>query len=214
MLGAVTAFLLALASLFPIMNPFAALPVFGELTADMEARARNRTALTAAIAVLAILVVATVGGRYLLQALGVSLPALQIAGGIVVGLTGITMVTGRSARLHPEEKQDSATRSSVGVVPMAMPLIAGPGAISVVIAAAGKDGSWFSLAMICLAALAMAVLVYLVLRFGELLLAKLGATGLGVLTRIFGLVILAIAVELVTDGVGDLFPALRGSASS
>ncbi|MBN9605541.1 MAG: NAAT family transporter [Actinomycetales bacterium] len=210
-----TAFLLALASLFPIMNPFAALPVFGELTADMERGARNRTALTAALAVLAILVVSTLGGRFLLQGLGVSLPALQIAGGIVVGLTAIGMVTGRAAQLHPEEKQDSATRSSVGVVPMAMPLIAGPGAISVVIAAAGKAaGDWIAIGAICLAALVMSALVYLVLRFGEVLLARLGATGLGVLTRIFGLVILAIAVELVTDGLGTLFPVLDRSTGS
>ena len=206
---------LALASLFPLLNPFAALPLFSQLTSGMDKATRNRTARTAAIAVLVILIVAVVGGRYLLEGLGVSLPALQIAGGIVVGATALRMVLGSDTRVTPNDKQAEgpAQSTSVGVVPLAIPMIAGPGAISVSIALVGRFDDILSTLWILLAAAIMAVVVWVVLRFGQPLLARLGTTGIGVLTRVFGLIILAIAVQLVAEGATQLFPALKGGSA-
>jgi multiple antibiotic resistance protein len=203
---------LALASLFPLLNPFAALPLFAQLTSGMERATRNRTARTAAIAVLIILVVAVLGGRYLLEGLGVSLPALQVAGGVVVGATALRMVTGADTRVRQDDRPATppSTSTSVGVVPLAIPMIAGPGAISVSIALVGRFDDVFSTLWILLAALIMSVIVWILLRFGQPLLERLGTTGIGVLTRVFGLVILAIAVQLVAEGATQLFPALKG----
>jgi len=206
---------LALASLFPLLNPFAALPLFSQLTSGMDRVTRNRTARTAAIAVLVILIVAVVGGRYLLEGLGVSLPALQVAGGIVVGATA-RMVIGADTRVTPSVQltEGPVQSTSVGVVPLAIPMIAGPGAISVSIALVGRFDDVFSTLWILLAAAVMAVIVWVVLRFGQPLLKRLGTTGIGVLTRVFGLVILAIAVQLVAEGTTQLFPVLKASSAS
>lgn len=224
------AFWIALAALFPIMNPIAALPLFSDLTGGMDAKGKARTARTTAISVLVIVLVSAVGGKYLLQALGVSLPSLQVAGGVVVGLAGLRMISGTDKRVRPSERPASAPptgaiptaaaapgssalappapQSSVGVVPLAIPMIAGPGAISVAVALAGRYNSVLATVAIVAAGAVMALLVFLVLRFGEPLLRKIGTTGIGVLTRVFGLVILSIAVELVAEGVTQLFPAL------
>ena len=206
---AAMAFLLALGSLFPIMNPVAALPVFADLTEGRDARSRARTARTTGIAVLVILAVSAVVGRYLLEALGISVAALQVAGGLIVGGTGLAMVRGSSSRISPaEHSETTASSGAVGVVPMAIPMIAGPGAISAVIAITGREQGLLALLQILAAAVVMAALVFVVLRLGEPLLDRLGTTGIGVLTRIFGLIILAIAVELAATGLGQLFPGL------
>lgn len=196
------------AALFPIMNPVGALPAFGALTAGDDPEFRHRQAIKAAAYAGGLLVVFALVGRPLLHGLGVGLPALQIAGGAIVGHSAFGMVTS-GPRLTAAEHADGTQKTDVSFTPLAMPLLAGPGAIGVVIGLSGRGGGAAVLCGIALGCVAMALLVALVLRLGEPVLERLGPAGISALSRIFGFLILAIAVELIAHGATALFPGLR-----
>lgn len=197
-----------LASLFPIMNPIGALPVFGALTAGEAKASRRAQGRRAALYCGALLIVFAFAGKPLLHALGIGLPALQIAGGAIVAHSAFGMVVG-GPRLSSAEHADGQARDDVSFTPLAMPLLAGPGAIGVVIGLAGRTSGVGALAGIALGCAAMALVVAVVLEVGEPLIERLGPAGIGALSRIFGFLILAIAVELVSHGLVALFPGLR-----
>lgn len=207
--GPVGAFLLTLTSLVPIMNPIAVLPIFGAFTEGLDAAGRNRTARRTALAVLVVTVLSAAAGRFVLQLLGISLAGLQVAGGIVVGASALAMIGGRMPGLNPEEHAEQGNASDPSVVPLAIPLISGPGAIGVLIAIASREAAPLPIVGVVAACAVMAALIWVVLRFGEPLLQRLGTTGIGVLVRLFGLAVLAVAVELVARGATQLFPALH-----
>jgi multiple antibiotic resistance protein len=202
-----SAFGVAALTLFPIINPIGNLPAFFALTSDDDAATRRRQAVRTAIYVVVLLTVFTVAGKALLHALGISLPALQIAGGLVVGHSAYGMVTA-SPKLSAGEHEAGVAAADVSFSPMAMPLLSGPGAIGSVIALASRSHGAAPIGGIVLADLAMGVLVALVLALGGPLLSRMGETGVAALTRIFGFLILAIAVELLAHGVLALAPGL------
>jgi multiple antibiotic resistance protein len=139
-------------------------------------------------------------GRFLLHFFGISLPVLRIAGGLIVSQTAWRMVTGR-AELNEAEHSEAVEKEDVSLVPLAMPVLAGPGAIGVVIALAAHDSHWSAYAGHLLGVIAIGLVTALVLRMGDPMAKRLGHNGAGVLNRISGLLILAIAVQLVTNGV-------------
>jgi multiple antibiotic resistance protein len=195
------------ASLFPIMNPVGALPAFAALTAGEGKVARHKQAIRAAIYAGAILIVFAIGGRAVLHAFGISLPALQIAGGLIVGHSAYGMVV-NGPRLTEREQDESNKRTDVSFTPFAMPLLAGPGAIGVVIGLSARSNNAAATAGIVIGCVAMSVLIGIVLRLGEPIIERLGETGIGALTRIFGFLILAIAAELVIHGLAKALPGL------
>jgi multiple antibiotic resistance protein len=195
------------AALFPVMNPIGALPAFAALTAGESSGTRHAQALRGAAYAGGILIVFAVAGRPLLHAFGIGLPALQIAGGLIVGHSGYGMVV-YGPRLSQAERDDGAEKEDVSFTPLAMPLLAGPGAIGVVIGVAARAKGLTPEIGIVLGCLAMALVIAIVLRVGEPVLARLGAAGIGALSRIFGFLILAIAVELVAHGVTQVLPGL------
>lgn len=199
---------ITVASLFPIMNPIGALPAFGALTAGDDKPTRRRQGDRAALFCGALLVVFAFAGKPLLHLLGIGLPALQIAGGIIVGHAAYTMVV-QGPQLSPAEHAHGVAKPDVSFTPLAMPLLAGPGSIGVIIGLAGRTHGIAPLAGIALGAVAMALLVFAVFRVGEPVLERLGPSGIGALSRIFGFLILAIAVELVAHGVVALLPGLQ-----
>lgn len=190
----------ALAALLPITNPVGALAAYAGLSAGMDPTEIRRQGVRTAAYVFAILAVFTLFGSLLLAALGISLPALQIAGGLVVAHSGFGMLSARndlrrSEQDHAEEKQD------ISFSPMALPLIAGPGAIGVVIALTARHPHWADRAGIVGACLVIGAVTGVLLRYGTPIVGKLGPTGIGALVRILGFLILAIGVELVAHGV-------------
>jgi multiple antibiotic resistance protein len=195
------------ASLFPLMNPVGALPAFVALTAGEDKVDRKRQAIKAALYAGAILVVFAIAGRAVLHAFGISLPALQIAGGLVVGHAAYGMVV-NGPRLSDHERDASATMADVSLTPLAIPLLAGPGAIGVVIGLSARASGATATLGIVLGCVAMTLLVGIVLRLGEPIADRLGANGIGALTRIFGLLILAIAIELFVHGLARALPGL------
>ncbi|HUO26159.1 MAG TPA: MarC family protein [Candidatus Aquilonibacter sp.] len=189
-------------ALFPIVDPFGGIPVFFSLTSSWSPHDRNRTALKTSLYVFAILVVFLFFGRFVLYFFGISLPVLKIAGGLIVANTAWGMVTSTS-RITPAESHEASTKEDISLTPLAMPLLSGPGAIGVVMAlaahvdnAAGYIGMVIGIAVVALS-------VYLFLCMGGPLVKRLGPSAVGALNRIFGFLILAIAVQLVWDGVAD-----------
>lgn len=191
------------AALLPITNPLGAVATFAALTEGQEpARVRGQAWRTAAD-VAAVLVVFALLGTLLLNALGVSLASLQIAGGIVVGHAGFRMLV-PSEQMNAPEQENARTKPDISFSPMALPLIAGPGAIGVVIALAARHPGVGARLAIVLGILAISLLIGATLRWGTPLVDRLGPTGTGALTRVMGFLILVIGVELGVHGIQAL----------
>jgi multiple antibiotic resistance protein len=189
-------------ALFPIVDPFGGVPIFFTMTSSWQARDRQRTAMKTGLWVFVILVTFLFFGRFVLHFFGISLPVLKIAGGLIVANTAWAMVTS-TARITPAESNEAADKEDISLTPLAMPLMSGPGAIGVVMAlAAHVDNSAAYLGMI-IGIAAVAVSVSLFFWLGGPLVRRLGPGAVGAINKIFGFLILAIAVQLVWDGVAD-----------
>jgi multiple antibiotic resistance protein len=190
-------------ALFPIVNPFGAVPIFFSLTSDLPRAERTRTAMRTAAYVITILIVFLFFGRFVLILFGISLPVLKIAGGLIVANTAWGMVTG-SSRMTPAERNEASTKEDISLTPMAMPMLSGPGSIGVVMGLAADATSPVSYLGMVIGIAALGVAVYLFLRLGGPLVKRLGPGAAGAINRIFGFLLLAIAVQLVCDGIVDI----------
>jgi len=189
-------------ALFPIVNPFGGIPMFFSLTANFSREERRRTALRTSFYVIAILVTFMLFGRFVLNFFGISLPVLKIAGGLIVANTAWGMVTATSRITH-EESSEALTKEDISLTPMAMPMLSGPGSIGVVMGLAAHASGMMAYAGMIIGILGVGLVVYLLLFMGGPLVKRLGPSAVGAITRIFGFLILAIAVQLVWDGVAD-----------
>jgi multiple antibiotic resistance protein len=189
-------------ALFPIVNPFGGVPLFFTLTSGFPSGERNRTALRTAMYVILILVFFMFLGRFVLNFFGISLPVLKIAGGLIVANTAWGMVTA-SSRITSAESDEASTKEDISLTPMAMPILSGPGSIGVVMGLAAHADSALSYLGMVIGIVGVGIAVYLFLRLGGPLVARLGPGATGAINRIFGFLILAIAVQLVWDGVAD-----------
>jgi len=189
-------------ALFPIVNPFGGIPLFFSLTSEFSPSERQRTALKTGFYVIAILVVFMLFGRFVLNFFGISLPVLKIAGGLIVANTAWGMVTG-SSRITHEESHEALTKEDISLTPMAMPMLSGPGSIGVVMGLAAHADHFLAYLGMIFGILAIGLTVYLFLQLGGPLVKRLGPGAVGAISRIFGFLILAIAVQLVWDGVAD-----------
>jgi multiple antibiotic resistance protein len=177
-------------------------PFFFSLTADFSRAERNRTALRTALYVVAILVAFLFFGRFVLNFFGISLPVLNIAGGLIVANTAWGMVTA-SSRMTPAESHEASTKQDISLTPMAMPMLAGPGSIGVVMGLAAHATGGIAYLGMVLGIGGLGGIVYLFLRMGGPLVSRLGPGATGAINRIFGFLILAIAVQLVWDGMAE-----------
>jgi multiple antibiotic resistance protein len=193
-------------ALFPIVDPFGGIPIFYSLTSSCTDSERHRTALKTAFWVFLILVTFLFFGRFVLFFFGISLPVLKIAGGLIVANTAWGMVTSH-ARITPEETHEAETRregrEDISLTPLAMPLMSGPGAIGVVMALAAHVDSAASYLGMVIGIAAVALTVAIFFWMGGPLVRRLGPGAVGAINRIFGFLILAIAVQLVWDGMAD-----------
>jgi multiple antibiotic resistance protein len=190
-------------ALFPLVNPVGAIPVFCTLTSDSTSPERRKTALKTAISVALILLVFYFVGEFLLEFFGISLGVLKIAGGLIVAHAAWEMVTSKS-KLSDEEHTEVKTKEDISFTPMALPLLSGPGAIGVAIGMS-IDGYKFDYTLGTSAGiLLMALVVYIALLLSIPMYKVLGKTGVGVLNKIMGFFILAIAVQLIVNGISML----------
>ena len=197
------------ATLFFILDPFAAIPIFLLLTAGRDAD-RPGIARTAAVAVFAALTIAAFSGDVVLRFIGASLPAFQVGGGIVLLLMALAMVNAQlSPQQHrPEETAEAGDRDAVGVVPIALPLMVGPGSISATIIQMQQGSGAGHAALVVLVILAISASVWLILNLAGPIGARLGRTGLNILNRILGLLLAAVAIQIFADGLKGLLPGL------
>jgi multiple antibiotic resistance protein len=186
-----------LAALFPIANPIGSVPIFYSLTAKDTRSERRKQAQRTAINVVLILAVFLLGGRTILEFFGISL-------NVLVANAAWEMVTSRQ-RLTDSEQQPGTEKEDISFTPMAIPLIAGPGSIGVTIGLATKLTHWSDYLGCLIGIFLFGGLLYVCLVLGESLLSILGRNGLGALNRVLGFFILAIAVQLIADGVISLF---------
>jgi MarC family membrane protein len=196
--------------LFALVNPVGIIPVFISMTSYQTALARNKTNLTANLSVAIILWTSLFLGDGILQLFGISIDSFRIAGGILVVTIAMSMISGKLGedKQNKQEKSESAIRESVGVVPLALPLMAGPGAISSTIVWGTRYHSWNYLIGFTIAIALFAFCCWLVFRLAPWLVRLLGQTGINVITRIMGLLLMALGIEFIVTGLKTIFPGL------
>jgi multiple antibiotic resistance protein len=190
-----------LIALFAIVSPITAIPVFLTLTAGRTVSERRSVALKTALVSGVTLVVAYFLGEAILRLLSIDINAFRIAGALVIGGIGWSMVQGQKVAL-------AASASGAAVVPLAIPLMAGPGAIAATITIRSTEGGqfWINIGVI----LALTVVSYILFLAAQPLEKLLGDTGLNIVSRIFGLLLISIAVSSAIGAISELFPALLG----
>jgi len=196
-------------TLTAVVDPFLAVPFFLTFTAARSEDERRRLARVVALTVFAVLAVAVFVGEALLEFIGASLPAFRVGGGLVLLLMALAMLNAQAGgvRQSQAEAREMEEGELHGVVPLAMPLLAGPGAISTSIIAA-EGGGLAHQGMIVLCIAVVCLVSWLTLRAAHRIAARMGTTGLNVATRILGLLLAAMAVQTMAVGLRQLFPGL------
>ncbi|MEJ2762610.1 YchE family NAAT transporter [Photobacterium sp. MCCC 1A19761] len=203
-------FLQFFVGLIAAVNPIGIMPVFVSLTGHMNAEERSKTAITANLAVAVILTVSLLAGQFLLDMFSISLDSFRVAGGLLLLSIAFSMMSGKLGedKQNKQEKSESISREQVGVVPLAMPLMAGPGAISSTIVYGSRyPGIGSTLGIIATIAL-FALGCWLLFRAAPIIVRFLGQTGINVITRIMGLILAALGIEFIANGLRALFPGL------
>ncbi|MDO8311936.1 MAG: NAAT family transporter [Sideroxyarcus sp.] len=194
-------------SLFAIIDPVGIIPIIIAFTAGMTAQKRERVGRMASLSVLVILLSALLLGEAILEFFGISIHSFRTAGGILLLLMSITMLIGNKPTLTPDDTDGDAT-SSVAIVPLSTPLLAGPGAISTVILDAHKGSNAGHYSVMALVLVALSLTVWFTFLIAPWVSQRLGKIGSNVVTRLMGLLLAAIAVEFMAGGLRGLFPAL------
>lgn len=196
----IPALITAFVTLFVIIDPIGLTPLFVALTQGMEARARAAIALRACVIAFGILALFAFFGEAVLGFVGISMPAFRIAGGVLLFLTALDMLFERRTRRREDQADE---RPDPSVFPLAIPLIAGPGAIATVILLAGQGTGLHGAALVLGVALAVLVSVFLMFLTAGLMERALGRTGINVATRLLGMLLAALAVQFILEGLRD-----------
>jgi multiple antibiotic resistance protein len=201
-------FLVVFGALFSIMNPLGTVPVFVGLTKEDSKKERAITAFWTAIDVLVILLLSFFAGHYILSFFGISLNALKIAGGLIIASSGFALLTGKfrehKGMKRQKVQEDIHSRDAISLTPLAIPMLAGPGTISLLITYNQEYQRTIDV-LIILGALALAALsIYLVLKSAHFIVKFLGASGINALSRIIGFIVIAIGVEYIMASVVDI----------
>lgn len=197
-------------ALFVILNPFAAVPLFLVLTKAFTKEERSKIAKIAAFTVFSVLVVTALTGETLLEAMGTSLASFRVGGGIVILLMALAMLRAQTdtVRTSPAEEAEAEDKHSIAVVPLAIPLLAGPGSISSVIIEMHRSANDYHSIYVIISIALVCLFLWLVLRMANRIGKMLGHIGLNIINRLFGLILVAIAIEIMANGLKVLFPAL------
>ena len=193
-----------------IVNPLGIMPVFVAMTVSQNDFQRKAIARIAAIAVAAVLLISALLGERVLDVFGISLASFKVGGAILILLNAVAMMQAMPARdkQTPEEAREAEDKASIAVVPLAIPLLAGPGAMSTIIIYASEKKAVWHLLAVCAAAVGVALVTWLALRLAIRIGRRMSTTTVNVATRIMGLLLAALAVEIFAGGIVELIPAL------
>ncbi|WP_437677750.1 MarC family protein [Sorangium sp. So ce131] len=204
----VSLFLMSLSAVFFVVDPIAIVPLFLTMTRDDPHEKVRRTARRACLVAGGLMLFFALFGGVIFRIFGVSLAAFRVAGGILLLITALDMLRARSSatRTSPSEEQEGIAKDDVALVPLAMPLLAGPGAIATAMVLMSRAGEDVVAAALVLASIVITfVASYFVLRGAGFVQRALKASGLAVLERVMGLLLAAIAVQFMADGVKALW---------
>lgn len=200
-------------TLFFVVDPLAAAPIYLAMTAQDDPAHKRRTAFRAAVATFVILAVFAAVGRLVFQLLGISLGAFRIAGGLLLFLLAVDMLRAQRSRQRtsPEEEIEGVDKADISLFPLAIPMLAGPGSISTVMLLMSRVTHYWHYAVILGAVALTALGVYWTLRGALFIERRLGKTGMNVMQRVMGLILAAVAVQFVVEGIQAVLPALRAA---
>ncbi|WP_348666023.1 YchE family NAAT transporter [Arsenophonus symbiont of Ornithomya chloropus] len=196
-------------ALFVIVNPIGILPIFITMTNNHSLAERNRTNFVANFSVAVILCISLLIGKTFLQLLGISIDSFRIAGGIVIVSIAISMISNiKDKENNKKEKLETTVQNNIGIVPLALPLMAGPGAISSCIVWSSRLEGWGNLLGLILTSIFFAFFCWLLFRSGSILIKYLNQTTINVVTRIIGLLLISLGVEFIITGLISVFSVL------
>ena len=198
-------------SLLALINPVGAIPFFMSLTANQSDAERRRTIRIAAISVFCVIAVTTLLGQQIISFFGISVGSLEVGGGIIMLLMAVNMLNAQvgNTRATAEERDEAESKNSIAVVPLAIPLLTGPGTISTVIVYSANAAHWFDRIGLVAIGAVIAVICFGALRLADPIARWVGQTGINIGTRLMGLMLSALAVEFIVDGLKALLPNLR-----
>ncbi len=195
----------AFLTLFVVLDPIGLAPVFLGLTSDRSLEERDHVARRAVTVAAGLLLLFGVGGSWLLERLGISLEAFRVAGGVLLFRIAVDMVFAHLERETKAEENEARARHDISVFPLAIPLIAGPGALASLMILAGESSGYpFGLPVLLAVCMLVVVIAYVALRLASRVALLLGQTGINVVTRVLGVLLAALATQYVADGVRGL----------
>src|ERR1700675_4348498 len=197
--------LLAVTSVFFLVDPFTVIPMFVAVTEDSSESERRQVARRAAWTCAIVLCSFALAGSLIFKMFGITLPAFKIAGGIILMRIGLDMLQARqsSTKVTPEETQEGTTKADASIIPLGMPMLAGPGAISTVMVLVGESHTVWQHGIVYATILLTSFISYLILAGADRVRRYLGETGIRILSRLMGLLLVALAVQFVANGLTD-----------
>src|ERR1700761_918902 len=195
--------LLAATSIFFLVDPFAVIPLFLAITSGSPHEEKKEMARRAAYTCAIVLSAFAVAGSLIFKIFGTTLPAFKISGGIILLKIGLDMLEGHQTRATPEETHEGTQKSDASIIPLGMPMLAGPGAISTVMVLVGDAHTVWKHAIIYATILGTAFISYVILAGADRVGRYLGETGIRILMRLMGLLLVALAVQFVANGLTD-----------
>lgn len=193
-----------------ILNPLGALPMYLSLTQHHSEQDKKYVAMTAAKGAVIILLITLFFGELILSFFGISVNSFRVGGGILILLMAISMLHAQTsgAKNTEAERLEAVKRESIAIVPLAMPMLAGPGAISSIILYGNRASGWLHYVIVSLEIIVVGIIIAILLRLSSKIARKLGQTGMNIITRVMGLILAAIAIEFISLGLKGLFPIL------
>ncbi|HEX8269238.1 MAG TPA: MarC family protein [Flavobacterium sp.] len=197
-------FIYLFAALFSVLNPIGTVPIFVGLTHDDDEKERSRISLWTAIDVFLILIITYFGGQYVLTFFGISIDALRIAGGLIIVNSGFSLLSGKFSKrrgINKKVEHEVQQRNDIALTPLAIPMLAGPGSMSLLIAFFQEHNGITAHAFSSLAILAVSLAIFLILRSAHYLARILGASGIVAISRIVGFIVIAIGIQYIVSAI-------------
>ena len=203
--------LVAFSAIFFVVDPLAVLPIFLAMTRNESAAQKRGTALRAAVTAGITLTVFAAAGTLIFRFFGITLGAFKIAGGVLLFMVALDMMQARQSRTRstPEEEQEGIEKADVAIIPLAIPLLSGPGSIATVMVLMSRHSQWVYTLPVFASIFLTAVATWLMLRGAGWIETHLSKTFMNVVMRVMGLILAAISVEFVIAGIKDVLPTMR-----
>ena len=205
-----------LIALLAIVNPIGVLPFYIHFTNGFSRQQRQRTIRVAAFSAFVVIAVSAVAGLRIIEFFGISLASFQVGGGMLLLVSALQMLNAQPAESRPVDLVDGSDKAdagdSIAIVPLTIPLLTGPATISTMVIYAEKSRHWWQIAVLVGYGVVIGLSVWLAFSLAGRIARVLGKTGINVMTRLMGLILAALAIEVMSDGLVKLFPVLAGAS--